>query len=83
MRKLSSSCSHKADAELKGGDFDRTPLSWAAEKRHGGVHVVKQLLEAGAKVNLKDKFGQTLLARANTRVLVHKEPPNTSESYHH
>jgi len=51
----------KLDVESKDG-FNRTPLSWAAEKGHEAV--VKLLLEKGAEPDAKDKDGRTPLSWA-------------------
>jgi ankyrin repeat domain-containing protein 50 len=40
-------------------DYGQTPLSWAVKNGHEAV--VKLLLEKGAKLEAKDKDGQTLL----------------------
>jgi ankyrin repeat protein len=42
--------------------YNRTPLSWAAEKGHEAV--VKLLLEKGAEVESKDKYGRLPLSLA-------------------
>jgi ankyrin repeat protein len=46
-----------AELEPKDDKYDKTPLSWAAEKGHEPV--VKLLLEKGAELESKDKEGQT------------------------
>ncbi|KAM9873437.1 Ankyrin repeat domain-containing protein 50-like protein 3 [Verticillium dahliae] len=51
-----------ADVEAKDSGYNRTPLSWAAEK--GRDAVVKLLLEKGADVEAKDSGYRTPLSRA-------------------
>jgi ankyrin repeat protein len=50
-------------AELNATKINGTPLIiWAVE--YGRLDIVKELLEKGADVNLKDKYGHTALIRA-------------------
>ncbi|MCC6003801.1 MAG: ankyrin repeat domain-containing protein [Thermofilum sp.] len=51
-----------ANVNAKYGDSDLTPLHWAAFLGH--VDVVRLLLEHGAEVNARNKYGETPLHRA-------------------
>ena len=53
---------HGADINEQGADTGQTPLHQAAGNDHG--EIAKTLLNAGAKVDIKDKMGRTALAVA-------------------
>ena len=60
---VSSLLAHQADANLPCGDKGRTPLFTAIENK--SPEMVKLLLEGGARVNVKDTAGFSLMSMAD------------------